>query len=460
MLSSSIKLLVLTPLILVRYNINEIAFWYLLLTINSFAIVIDFGFYPSFSRITSFAFFGLESLTDVSDGNHKHLHGKPNWPLLGKIYGTINSTYLAISLLVVVLIVGFTYEPISSVILKTNNQGQLWDSYYLYVASVFISFFSRKFDSVIIGTNNIVVINRWDIMNNFLNVIVSVLIVYFHYSLLVLCFAQVIFSVILITRDYFLEREICDGKFKEFKFFSFHKDVFLWCWAPTWRSGILILCSTGINQATGLIYSNVSDSAKLAAYLLTLKLITTISQFSQAPFYSKLPAFSGLRVKNDLSGLINITAISIKRALLVYVIGISVLIFFGQWGLTLIGSKAKLIDYNILIVLGLIWFLERHHAMHAQIVVTTNKIPFYKSAIISGVVNIGLIYIFLPKIDVWAFPLAQGVSNLIINNWWNVYLSIKSLRTNFLWYFKRSALLPAAILIMVCIIRVLINRIY
>ena len=48
MLTSSLKLLVLTPLILVKYDVNEIAFWYLLLTINSFIIVIDFGFYPTF----------------------------------------------------------------------------------------------------------------------------------------------------------------------------------------------------------------------------------------------------------------------------------------------------------------------------------------------------------------------------------------------------------------------------
>ena len=43
MLIASVRLLVVTPVILVKYNVNEIAFWYLLATINAFIIVVDFG---------------------------------------------------------------------------------------------------------------------------------------------------------------------------------------------------------------------------------------------------------------------------------------------------------------------------------------------------------------------------------------------------------------------------------
>jgi O-antigen/teichoic acid export membrane protein len=458
MISSTIRLLILTPLILVRYNIDEIAFWYLLLTINSFATVIDFGFYPTFSRVVSYVFHGMESF-DHKTGSHDAGNGKPNWELMKRIYGTINSTYLAISFLVIVLIVLFSYNSMSNVIIKTQEQTELWTAYYIYVISVFISFFSRKFDTVIIGTNNLVLITRWDIVNNFLNAMVSVFIVYFHYSLTVLAASQFFFSLLLVARAYYLERIICDKKFREFKFFTFSKDVFLWCWSPAWRSGILILCSTGINQATGLIYSNVANSVNLAAYLLSLKLVTTIAQFSQAPFYSKLPLLSGLRVKNDIEDLRQVSASSMQKALLVFVIGMGGLILFGQWGMQLIGSKASLIDYRILMVMAIVWFLERHHAMHAQIYVTTNKIPFYKSAIVTGVINISLLVILLPVIDVWAFPIAQGISNLAINNWWNVSVSIKSLQTNFKQFFLKSAFVPVCIILFIFLIKFLIQAI-
>lgn len=457
MLTSSLKLLVLTPLILVKYDVNEIAFWYLLLTINSFIIVIDFGFYPTFSRVVSFTYHGLESLANV-DGQHKHSgDGKPNWPLMGKVYGTINTTYFFLGFVIVAVIFSFTYPPVSKIILKTSQQDSLWTAYALYAFSVFFGFIAKKFDALIIGTGNIVIINRWDIINNALNTFSSIAIVYFGLSLWILALNQLFFSLLLIARDIYIERSICNKKFRQFRIFSFDKDVFLWCWAPAWRSGILILCSTGLNQASGLIYANVSDTKRLAAYLLSLKLVTTVAAFSQAPFYSKLPKFSALRVKNQIDELSGVTSSAMNKSLFVLVAGLVGIFFLGDWGLDIINSKSTLVDYRILMLMSFVLFLERHHAMHSQIFVTTNKIPFYKPAIITAVINVSLIWVLLPKIDYLAFPVAQGISNLVINNWWCVMLSLKSINKHFIKYFKSSAFWPALLLVLASLIRIIIN---
>jgi hypothetical protein len=215
----------------------EIAFWYLLLTINSFTIVIDFGFYPTFSRIVSFAYHGLQNLSDV-DGSHKYAgDNKPNWDLMKRVYGTINSTYLFLGILIVGVIFSFTYLPVSKIIHQANHQKDLWGAYFIYAFSVFFAFVAKKFDAVIIGTKNIVIINRWDIINNALNTLSSILIVFFKLDLIYLAFNQLFFSILLVVRDYFLERSICNKKFREFKIFSFHKDVFNWCWGACLEIG-------------------------------------------------------------------------------------------------------------------------------------------------------------------------------------------------------------------------------
>ena len=238
MLSSSLKLLLLTPLILVHYNINEIAFWYLLLTINSFAIVIDFGFYPTFSRLVSYVYHGLESINLINSPK-KNSTSDPNWLLMARVYGTVNVTYLFLSFFILVIVFGFTYLSIHDVIARTDKPSELWAAYIVYAFSVFISFFSKKFYAVIVGTNNIVVINRWDIVNNVANAITSILIVYFELSLFYLALNQLLFSVLLVVRDFLLERSICSGKFKSFKFFSFDKEIFQACWGPTWSNFLL-----------------------------------------------------------------------------------------------------------------------------------------------------------------------------------------------------------------------------
>jgi O-antigen/teichoic acid export membrane protein len=182
--------------------------------------------------------------------------------------------------------------------------------------------------------------------------------------------------------------------------------------------------------------------------------VTTISQFSRAPFYSKTPIFSGLRVRNKISELSSKTMLAISRSLLVFVIGISSLFFFGDYLLKLIGSETVLEAPTLIIFMGFVWFFERHHAMHAQIYSTTNKIPFYKMLIITGLINICLMYILVPLIGVWGFPVSLGLSNLSINNWWNVKISLKSINQNFWNYFSKSALVPLLILIFFSVIKI------
>lgn len=454
LLSSSGKLLILTPLILTRYNVDEIAFWYLLLTVNSFVVVVDFGFYPTFSRIVSYVFHGLNKIVDISKKDNFEGNGKPSWEFMEKIYGTINSTYFFLSFFIGIFIFFASFSSVDLIIKRTSNQSVLWYAYSLFLLSVVLAFFARRSDTIIIGTNHVALINRWNIINNLFNSLSSILIVFYGLGIEWLAVNQLFFSLLLIIRNYYLESTICDSRFRSFKMLSFNLDIFKWVWGPTWKSGVLILASTGLTQVTGLIYSSMSTSQELTAYLLTLKLVTTISQFSQAPFYSKLPKFNGLRVKGNLDTLISETAQAIFMSLLVFIVGISLLLFLGDFLLVFIDANTKLESSSFIILMGFVWFFERHHAMHAQIYITTNKIPFYKTAIISGIINVSLIYLLVPKIGVWGFPSSLALSNLVINNWWNVKISLESINQKFIPYFRKSALVPLVLLILLSIIRI------
>ena len=97
---------------------------------------------------------------------------------------------------------------------------------------------------------------------------------------------------------------------------------------------------TGLTQVTGLFYASLSTSAELASYLITLKLVTTISQFS-APFYSKLPKFSGLRVRNKINELSIETMTGMFKSLIVFVFSFQ---FCSLW---VISFNINRIEYKI-----------------------------------------------------------------------------------------------------------------
>ena len=74
-----------------------------------------------------------------------------------------------------------------------------------------------------------------------------------------------------------------------------------------------------------------------------------------------------------------------------------------------------------------------------------NHEPFYIPITISGAVNILLITLLLKPLDVWAFPIAHGISNLLVNNWWNVKISLRSIDQPVLSFLKTSFILPLVI---------------
>jgi hypothetical protein len=107
-----------------------------------------------------------------------------------------------------------------------------------------------------------------------------------------------------------------------------------------------------------------------------------------------------------------------------------------------------MVSENIWVLMMAVWFLERHHAMHAQIYSTTNHIPFYIPICLSGMVNIVLAILLSQRYGIAGFPIAHLVSNAIINNWWNVKISLRSINVNFARFFYRYLAAPFALIVL------------
>ena len=172
-----------------------------------------------------------------------------------------------------------------------------------------------------------------------------------------------------------------------------------------------------------------------------------ISQFSWAPFYSILPYYSQLKASGNLEKLRHISLNRLNRSLYVFIVGSFAFGMIGEYLFTLIESEVGMIPKTLWMLMMLAWFLERHHAMHAQIYMTTNKVPFYISTTISGMINIALLLYLVPQYGMWAPPISLFISNLLVNNWYSVWKSLRMLGISFSEYFLGSFKYPVAVTI-------------
>ena len=170
-----------------------------------------------------------------------------------------------------------------------------------------------------------------------------------------------------------------------------------------------------------------------------------VSSFSRAPFYSKIPRFAKLRAENNIQELAELALHSFRFALYLFVSGVLVIGTLINPFFSLIDSNISFIPITMWLTMGFFWLLERNHSMHDHIYSTTNHIPFYIPLLVSGTLNILIVLILLKPFDIWAFPIAHGASNMVISNWWNVKISVKSIGWKPLPFLKQSLFYPGII---------------
>lgn len=444
----SLHFVVITPLVMANFSQEIVAVWLLFALLMNLGNLLDIGFFPTFSRVISYVMGGASVADELHKQKTSSISRPTNWTFMEDVYSSVGKVYIVLTVCYVLLFGLLGAAALNKPISVASNIDEMWISWSVICVCMSYVFFGKKYASVLHGMNYIALVNRWKVLFGLLGIGASLAVIIAGKSILYLVISSQLFKVANVVRDRFLLMRVEKGKFRQFRMRPFNREIFLSTWKPAWRSGLGILFSMGVTQTSGIIYSQIADAGDIAAYLFALKLITAISQISQAPFYSKIPIFARLRAEGRITELTAKTSIAMGLSLIVFVIGVLSIGFLAGYLLEKIGSQTSFIDRDIWALMSLVFFFERHHAMHAQIYSTTNHIPFYIPIGISGSIFLLASLVFVSTIGVWIFPIAQGFSNLIINNWWNVKISLRSINSSFWRYYKKSALAPSAILFM------------
>ena len=86
---SSLRFVILTPLVVTRLTEVEIAAWYLFGSLNFFGEMIQGRLGVSFSRMFAYGMSGADDLSPIRRQRTTHKEMGPNWSVLERAYGTI-----------------------------------------------------------------------------------------------------------------------------------------------------------------------------------------------------------------------------------------------------------------------------------------------------------------------------------------------------------------------------------
>ena len=446
----SLSLVIVLPLILTRLPTAEIALWYLFSTIIGLQMLADVGFSPTFSRVIAYGMGGLSSheLKDLRNIKQSSSLGEPNWETVNKICSTMRAVYLRLTVISIFLLATFgtwgMFRPISTMADVTSG----WIAWGVILLASTVTLLGNTYNSYLQGVNQIALLRRWEILTSLGAIGTSFIVLILGGGLLGLVIANQSWLIFNIYRNRWLCSKIDGGRFQKFNNKEVDPIVFEAVWPSAWRSGLGVFMSYGLVQLSGIVYAQFGTASRVASYLLALKLMQVICQFSQAPFYSKLPLLARLRSEGNLEQQVNVAKRGMGLAYWTYVAGFIGLAVLATPLLRLIGSNAEFVHPLLWGMMGLSMFAERYGAMHIQLYSTTNHIIWHIANGVSGVIYLVVAIALFKQIGVYAFPVGTLAGYLGFYSWYAAMHSYRAFGLNF-WKFERSVMFAPLLVMLI-----------
>ncbi|MCF2518426.1 hypothetical protein [Dyadobacter sp. CY351] len=439
----ALSLFIVLPLLLKNFGSAEIALWYLFSTIIALQGLLDMGFKVTFVRCISFAMAGATNITDVKISEKSDRLDSPNWELVGDIYASMKYVYKYLALILFVVLSGLGTWSMVKPISFVNDASSAWMAWLVIICVSTYRLHGTVYANYLEGLNKIALVRRWEAITSICSIISSIIVLIFVNDLLYLVIANQAWVAISVIRNAQLSKYVEDRRLVALDGNKAHdKALLAKIWPTAWKSGLSGFMSNGLNNLTSIAYAQIGDSSSVAAYLLALRLISQIREISMAPFYSKIPLMSRLRMQEKLTELTQLAQKGMFLSHLVFVVGVVIIGFGSNVFLELIDSKIEFVSGNLWLLISLAYFIHRYGAMHMQLYMTTNHVIAHIADGISGLIFVVVTAVLLKPLQLYAIPIGMISGYLGFYSWYSAYYSFKSLRVNYWKFEARTIGLP------------------
>lgn len=417
--------IILIPAAIKYLSAEEMGLWYVFIALASLAQLLEFGFQPTISRLTSYVYSGAESLK--AQGLPELTENGLNKQLLVDLIAASRNVYRYIAFMsaFVLLIGGSGY--IYSLGISDSEKYIAWA---IFSISSIVNFYFTYFNGLLQGRGEQTVLNKTIAQSKVVLIMITFPMLVLNFGLLSISigtFVSMVFNRYLIyVRFYDIKRAETTFIFNT----EVENDLSSLLLASSWRLGVTQVGTFLILRGNLLIASSFLGLKVAASYGLALQLINLISMVSRMVMTLNVPKMNALQSKGKKSELRQIFSRSLLMAIMLFVVGMFSLVFIGGPVLNLISRETTLVSMSILILLGVFQLLEMNHSMCAAYLTTLNYVPFVKSALVSGfmIILLGVAVVNVTNYGLIALIISQGLVQLTFNNWYWPFVAYSHLK--------------------------------
>jgi O-antigen/teichoic acid export membrane protein len=414
----SLAFFVLLPLSVRILNEAAVSVFFLLLSVIGLQTFFNLGFQPTFVRLVGYASGGLcvDSMVDLRDTKSavaEEVLEAENEDSLRKVCAAMRLLNRRIAWFIVLFLslVG-TYALVHPVSKMTSGS----DTWYAWVAILVGSFIRIRFSgyqTYLTGRGDVALVQRWQSLFSALSISSMILAMLITSNLTSVIIANQSWIAVAAFCYYLIAKKKSHQRIGEWERSRPDRAVLRIAWRNAWRSGVGMISSKMTQQSLGFFYAQFGSSASVASFLIGMRIIESVENFSMAPFYSRIPSLNRLKARREHDSLEKSAREGMTISHWIYIAGFLVAAVLGPMILNHTGSKVTFPPNSIWLTLGLAFFLQRYGGMHIQLYSTTNHIIWHWVSSIQGVLTIVAALTLAPHYDALGLTVAILIGNFV-----------------------------------------------
>jgi hypothetical protein len=405
--AQSLRLLAITPLILVKFDSTEISVWYLFSSLTFLGDILSQRVSLTFSRLIAFAMGGAKDLSPIKEKRARLDSVEPNWPLVNRSYGTIGALNGLLTAFITISAIAMGMYGLSGLLTGYQQRGVVWGAFLVLVLGQSVKFFYQRYAIALRGMNYVALSNRWSVVFSLASICTGFIILCCGGGLVEVVVGMQIVALLSIPRDRFLLLHVESGRFKAVKAFRLDREIISWAWEPFWKGFLLQFANRGVLSLSSIFVARYFVAVEAASILITIRLMSTLKAFCDAPLFSVSPRISRMIAQGGGEDLRNLVRKKFLISQILYGVGLGGLMLLGPVALSLIGANAQLVVGVEGLLLATLAHAQNIPSLLVQVPIAGNNIICFRESIIALLLS--LILAFWGSLNHNIFIFACGV---------------------------------------------------
>ncbi|WP_066832727.1 O-unit flippase-like protein [Collinsella ihumii] len=424
---SMVSNFLLMPLLLIFLSTEQIGLWYVFIAVSGFSSLLEFGFTATLSRNILYVLSGARRLTkegcdcsSVEDG--------VDWHLMRAVLRTSKTIYAVMGVVALALSVTVGTAYVSGVTRGFSINGSL-PSWCIFVVAIFTNLYFLYCLTFLRGVGDVAGENKAKTLARLIQLLLTALLLFMGFGLLAAALGVLFYSILLraiANSEFHKHRDVQEGLRSDVGAVTGAemRSVLGTVSFVAWRDGVVSLAWYGATQATSLLSSMFLGLEQTATYSVMIQFASAIYNLSSTYMRSCFPTFQAAYVSGDRSSQRKLLDRGMSCYVVMYLIGVLLAAFAALPILTFF-KRGFVCDRMLFFGIAVYYFLLNQHSLFCNIIVSMNKIPYFKAYLISTAAGIALSCVLCGSfgLGAWGLVLGQAIPQLLYNNWrWPKYV--------------------------------------